>query len=138
MLPALILTFDKLIYKHKHKTISLKFDKLSNIVTTHYKVFILIFLVLLVPSIFGSQKAKVYYNIDETLPSDMPSVVATNKLKDKFNMMTTHFILISDDVKAYKIKEIADEIKDIQGISNVISYDSLVGPRYQKILFQKI
>lgn len=128
VLPALILTFDKLIYKHKHKTISLKFDKLSNIVTTHYKVFILIFLVLLVPSIFGSQKAKVYYNIDETLPSDMPSVVATNKLKDKFNMMTTHFILISDDVKAYKIKEIADEIKDIQGISNVISYDSLVGP----------
>lgn len=128
VLPALILTFDKLIYKHKHKTISLKFDKLSNIVTTNYKVFILIFLVLLVPSIFGSQKAKVYYNIDETLPSDMPSVVATNKLKDKFNMMTTHFILISDDVKAYKIKEIADEIKDIQGISNVISYDSLVGP----------
>ena len=128
VLPALILTFDKLIYKHKHKTISLKFDKLSNIVTTHYKVFILILLVLLVPSIFGSQKAKVYYNIDETLPSDMPSVVATNKLKDKFNMMTTHFILISDDVKAYKIKEIADEIKDIQGISNVISYDSLVGP----------
>ena len=43
-------------------------------------------------------------------------------------MMTTHFILISDDVKAYKIKEISDEIKDIQGISNVISYDSLVGP----------
>lgn len=128
VLPALILTFDKLIYKHKHKTISLKFDKLSNIVTTNYKVFILIFLVLLVPSIFGSQKAKVYYNIDETLPSDMPSVVATNKLKDKFNMMTTHFILISDDVKAYKIKEISDEIKDIQGISNVISYDSLVGP----------
>lgn len=128
VLPALILTFDKLIYKHKHKTISLKFDKLSNIVTTHYKVFILIFLVLLVPSIFGSQKAKVYYNIDETLPSDMPSVVATNKLKDKFNMMTTHFILISDDVKAYKIKEISDEIKDIQGISNVISYDGLVGP----------
>ena len=100
-----------LIYKHKHKTISLKFDKLSNIVTTHYKVFILIFLVLLVPSIFGSQKAKVYYNIDETLPSDMPSIVATNKLKDKFNMMTTHFILISDDDKAYKIKEISDEIK---------------------------
>lgn len=128
VLPALILTFDKLIYKHKHKTISLKFDKLSNIVTTNYKVFILIFLVLLVPSIFGSQKAKVYYNIDETLPSDMPSVVATNKLKDKFNMMTTHFILISDDVKAYKIKEISDEIKDIQGISNVISYDGLVGP----------
>lgn len=128
VLPALILSFDKLIYKHRHKIISLKFDKLSSIVTTHYKVFIVIFLVLLVPSIFGSQKAQVYYNIDETLPSDMPSVVATNKLKDKFDMMTTHFVLISDEVKPYKVKEIVDEIKDIDGIKNVISYDDIIGP----------
>lgn len=128
VLPALILSFDKLIYKHRHKIISLKFDKLSSIVTTHYKAFIVIFLVLLVPSIFGSQKAQVYYNIDETLPSDMPSVVATNKLKDKFDMMTTHFVLISDEVKPYKVKEIVDEIKDIDGIKNVISYDDIIGP----------
>lgn len=128
VLPALILSFDKLIYKHRHKVISLKFDKLSSIVTTHYKAFIGIFLVLLVPSIFGSQKAEVYYNIDETLPSDMPSVVATSKLKDKFDMMTTHFVLISDDVKAYKVKEIVDEIKNIDGIKNVISYDDIIGP----------
>lgn len=128
ILPALILTFDKLIYKHKHKTVSLNFDKLSNLVTTHYKVFIGIFLILLLPAIIGSQKTKVYYNIDETLPSDMPSVVATNKLKDKFDMMTTHFILISDEVKSYKAKEIVDGIKNIQGIKTVIAYDDLIGP----------
>ena len=128
VLPAIILTFDKLIHRYKHKTIIPNFDKLSKIVTTHYKVFIGVFLVLLVPAIFGSRNAKVYYNLDETLPKDMPSIVATNKLKDKFNMMTTHFILVNDDVKPYKIKEMTNKIEDIEGITSVISYDKLIGP----------
>lgn len=128
VLPALILTFDKLIHKYKHRTIIPNFDKLSKTVTTHYKVFIGIFLVLLVPAIFGSRNAKVYYNLDETLPKDMPSIVATNKLKDKFNMMTTHFILVNDNVKPYKIKEMTNKIEDIEGITSVISYDKLIGP----------
>lgn len=128
VLPALILTFDKLIHKYKHRTIIPNFDKLSKFVTTHYKVFIGVFVVLLVPAIFGSRNAKVYYNLDETLPKDMPSIVATNKLKDKFNMMTTHFILVNDDVKPYKIKEMTNKIEDIKGITSVISYDKLIGP----------
>ena len=128
VLPALILTFDKLIHKYKHKTIIPNFDNLSKVVTTHYKVFIAIFLILLVPAIYGSNNAKVYYNLDETLPKDMPSIVATNKLKDKFNMMTTHFILVNENVKPYKVKEITKKIEDVKGITSVISYDKLIGP----------
>lgn len=128
VLPSLILTFDKLIHRYKHKTIIPTFDKLSKVVTTHYKIFIGVFLVLLVPAIFGSRNAKVYYNLDETLPKDMPSIVATNKLKDKFNMMTTHFILVNDEAKPYKIKEMTNKIEDIKGITSVISYDKLIGP----------
>ncbi len=128
VLPALILTFDKLIHKYKHKTIIPNFDNLSKVVTTHYKVFIAIFFVLLVPAIYGSNNAKVYYNLDETLPKDMPSIVATNKLKDKFNMMTTHFILVNENVKPYKVKEITKKIEDVKGITSVISYDKLIGP----------
>ena len=128
VLPALILTFDKLIHKYKHKTIIPNFDNLSKVVTTHYKVFIAIFLILLVPARYGSNNAKVYYNLDETLPKDMPSIVATNKLKDKFNMMTTHFILVNENVKPYKVKEITKKIEDVKGITSVISYDKLIGP----------
>lgn len=128
VLPALILTFDKLIHKYKHRTIIPNFDKLSKVVTTHYKVFIAIFFVLLIPAIYGSDHAKVYYNLDETLPKDMPSIVATNKLKDKFNMMTTHFILINENVKPYKVKEITQKIENVKGITSIISYDKLIGP----------
>ncbi|CUQ00638.1 efflux RND transporter permease subunit [Clostridium baratii] len=128
VLPALILTFDKLIHRFKHKTIIPNFNKLSKVVTTHYKVIIAIFFILLIPAIYGSNHAKVYYNLDKTLPKDMPSIVATNKLKDKFNMMTTHFILVKDDIKPYKAKEMEERIEKIDGITNVIGYDKILGP----------
>ena len=128
VLPALILTFDKLIHRFKHKTIIPNFNKLSKVVTTHYKVIIAIFFILLIPAIYGLNHAKVYYNLDKTLPKDMPSIVATNKLKDKFNMMTTHFILVKDDIKPYKAKEMEERIEKIDGITNVIGYDKILGP----------
>lgn len=128
VLPALILTFDKLIHTFKHKTIIPNFNKLSKVVTTHYKVIIAIFFILLIPAIYGSNHTKVYYNLDKTLPKDMPSIVATNKLKDKFNMMTTHFILVKDDIKPYKAKEMEERIEKIDGITNVIGYDKILGP----------
>lgn len=128
VLPALILTFDKLIHRFKHKTIIPNFNKLSKVVTTHYKVIIAIFFILLIPAIYGSNHTKVYYNLDKTLPKDMPSIVATNKLKDKFNMMTTHFILVKDDIKPYKAKEMEERIEKIDGITNVIGYDKILGP----------
>ena len=128
VLPALILTFDKLIHRFKHKTIIPNFNKLSKIVTTHYKIIIAIFFILLIPAIYGSNHTKVYYNLDKTLPKDMPSIVATNKLKDKFNMMTTHFILVKDDIKPYKAKEMEERIEKIEGITNVIGYDKILGP----------
>lgn len=128
VLPALILTFDKLIHRFKHKTIIPNFNKLSKVVTTHYKIIIAIFFILLIPAIYGSNHTKVYYNLDKTLPKDMPSIVATNKLKDKFNMMTTHFILVKDDIKPYKAKEMEERIEKIDGITNVIGYDKILGP----------
>ncbi|MGG7324481.1 efflux RND transporter permease subunit [Clostridium baratii] len=128
VLPALILIFDKLIHRFKHKTIIPNFNKLSKIVTTHYKIIIAIFFILLIPAIYGSNHTKVYYNLDKTLPKDMPSIVATNKLKDKFNMMTTHFILVKDDIKPYKAKEMEERIEKIDGITNVIGYDKILGP----------
>ncbi|AIY82762.1 MMPL family protein [Clostridium baratii str. Sullivan] len=128
VLPALILTFDKLIHRFKHKTIIPNFNKLSKVVTTHYKIIIAIFFILLIPAIYGSNHTKVYYNLDKTLPKDMPSIIATNKLKDKFNMMTTHFILVKDDIKPYKAKEMEERIEKIDGITNVIGYDKILGP----------
>ncbi|WP_027631448.1 MMPL family transporter [Clostridium hydrogeniformans] len=128
ILPAFILTFDKLIHKFKHRTILPEFKKVSYLVINHYKAFIVIFIVAFIPAIFGAKNTSVYYNLDESLPKDMESIVATNKLKDEFNMMTTHFILVNDEIPPYKLKEITSKIEKVDGIENVLSYDKFIGP----------
>ncbi len=128
ILPAFILDFDKLIHRFKHKTILPEFTHITNMVSKHYKLVIAIFLVTLLPAFFAQNNASVYYNLDETLPKDMASIVATNKMKDKFNMMTSHFIVVKDDIPSYKIKEMSDKIEKIDGVTAVVSFEKFVGP----------
>lgn len=127
ILPAFILFFDKPIHKFKHKTILPEFNKVADLVTRKYKLFVVIFVIAFIPAIYGSNNAEVYYNLDESLPRDMESIVATNKLKDKFNMMTTHMIIVKDDIPSYKKKEMVDRIEKVDGIEKVVSYDKFVG-----------
>ena len=128
VLPAFVLIFDKAIHKFKHKTIIPEFKELSAIVTNHSGLIIAIFLILLIPALFGYKNTNVYYNLDESLPKDMDSVIATNKMKNDFSMMTSHFILVRDDIKPYKMKELVGELEGVDGITSVIAYDSLIGP----------
>lgn len=127
ILPAFVLTFDKLIHKFRHKTIIPTFDKVSSVVVKNYKFIIILFLLTMVPAFIGQSKAKVYYNLDETLPKDTPSIVALNKMKNDFNMMTTQFLLVDDDTESYKLKKMSDEIEKVDGVNAVISYDKLIG-----------
>ena len=128
ILPAFILVFDKAIHKFKHKTIIPEFKKVSTLVTKHYKVFILAFLLIMFPAFYGQANTKVYYNLDETLKPDMSSIVALHKMKDNFNMTSTHFIIVKDDIKPFKMKEMTDKIEDINGVTTVLSYDKFIGP----------
>ncbi len=127
ILPAFVLYFDKGIHKYVHKTILPEFDKTANIVTRKYKTFIMIFLIAFLPAVYGQKNTKVYYNLDESLPKNMESVVALNKLKDKYNMTTTHFIIVKDSVPSYKLKEMVNKIEKVDGIGKVLSYDKLIG-----------
>ena len=82
----------------------------------------------MLPAFFGQANAKVYYNLDETLKPDMSSIVALNKMKDNFNMTSTHFIIVKDDIKSYKMKEMTDRIENLEGVTTVLSYDKFIGP----------
>ncbi|MFA9397045.1 MAG: RND family transporter [Clostridiaceae bacterium] len=128
ILPALLLFFDKPIHRFKHKTILPSFKKTASVVTRKYKLFIFIAVIAFIPALYGQLNAGVYYNLDDSLPSDLPSMEATNKLKDEYNMTTTHFILFKDTVPNYEAKEMADKIENLDGIESVLSYDQIVGP----------
>lgn len=128
VLPALILIFDKQIHKYRHKPILPTFTKSSQIVVKHYKLLVVLFLILFIPSIIGSNNAKVYYNLDESLPDDLPSIVSTNKLKNDYNMNSTNIILIKDSLKTYKVEQMVKEIESLDGINSVVALEKFIGP----------
>lgn len=128
VLPAFILICDKPIHKFKHRNLIPKFNKLSCVVTNHSKTIITLFILILIPFAWAQNNTSVYYNLDESLPKDMQSIVALNKMKDEFNMMTTHFIIVDDKLDSYQIKQMGEEMKKVQGITTIISYNDFIGP----------
>lgn len=129
VLPAMILVADKYISKFKHKTFLPEFNHLANFVTKYYRGLIAFGVVLFIPAFYGQEHNEVYYNLDESLPEDMESIVALNKLKDDYDMMTTHMIVFPDEVENYEVIDMIDEIEAVDGVENVLTYQKLIGPR---------
>jgi predicted RND superfamily exporter protein len=128
VLPSLILIFDKPIHRFSHKTILPEFNKLSKLATKHHKIITIVFLLLFIPAIYGNNHTKVYYNLDESLPKSLDSIIATNKLKKDYNMTSTHFIIINDKLETNKVKEMVKKIEKIDGIEKVLASDKYLGP----------
>lgn len=127
VLPSFILTFDKLIHKYQHKVLLPKFNKTAKFIAKHHVAFLILGIVLLIPSVYGAQNYDVYYNLDRSLPRDLDSVVALNKLKEAYDMQSSHFIVMSDEVSDREVKEMSEKIKDIDGINSVLSKSQITG-----------
>jgi predicted RND superfamily exporter protein len=128
VLPSLILTFDRVIHRFNHGTVLPSFNKSSNFITKHYKAFALLFVLLFIPSTYGKMNTEVYYNLDESLPRNLESIIALDKLKEEYNMTTTHMIVMSSEIPSYRVKNMINEVEDLAGIEKVLGYDKLVGP----------
>ncbi len=128
LLPSMILIFDKAIEKTKHKALLPDFSKASAFITKHYKVWLVIFLVLLYPAIYGNGHTEVYYNIDKSLPADLDSNVANAKLKDTFDMSNIHMVLLENGLEAKDKSEMLAELKNVDGVRWALGMDSFVGP----------
>ena len=128
VLPSLVLVFDKPIEKTKHKPLMSNMDKPSAFITKHYKVWIIIFLVLLFPAIYGNNHTQIYYNIAESLPSTLDSNVANDELKKDFQLSNMHMILMDKNMDGLNKQKMFDAIDEIKGVKWTISLNSLVGP----------
>lgn len=127
VLPSMILVFDRALEKTKHKALLPDMKGTGAFVTKHYKVFIVIFLAVLAPALFGYRNAKVYYNLDETLPKDLPSIVANEKLNENFDMNATHMLLLSSDLPAKDVKHMVEEMKEVDGVNWVLGLNAIKG-----------
>lgn len=128
ILPSMILCCDKLIEKTRHKPVLPNIGRISDKVTKHYGVYVLIFLILLGPAIYGNSHTGVYYKLDDSLPENLPSIQANTKLNQDYNMNTTHVLLLKSDISASDVSRMLKRIEDVDGVKWALGLNSVVGP----------
>lgn len=129
-LPAMILVFDGVIEKTKHKPLVKSLDKASGFITKHYKVWLLVFLVMLYPAVYGNNHTQIYYNIDKSLPATLDSNVSNEKLKEDFDMSTVHMILLKNGLDSKEKTQMLDQIDKVDGVKWSLGMNSLIGPTF--------
>jgi uncharacterized protein len=127
ILPAFLLIFDKAVTKTTHKALMPKMEKPAQFITKHFKVFVVAFLVILIPALWGYSKAEVYYNLDATLPDYLDSIKANSKLSDEFKINATDMVLVSADMSSKDAKAMLSEMEDVKGVKFALGLDSLIG-----------
>ena len=128
LLPSLILIFDRAIEKTKHRPLIKSIDKPSAFITKHYRLWLILFAVLLFPAIYGNNHTKIYYNIAQSLPDTLPANVANKKLVDDFKMSNMHMILMQKDMDAKDKRKMLEEIDEVDGVKWSLGMNTLFGP----------
>lgn len=128
VLPALILTFDRMIQRFEHRTFIPNFGRLNQFLAKHHKGVTVVFFLLFIPAVFMKSQAPMYYDMMRSMPEDMPSVIGINKMKDEFNMATTHFVIVDDNLPAKELTAMAEELEKVEGVTAVLSLNTFVGP----------
>lgn len=127
VLPAMLLVVEKLVNKYNHKVMLPEFNKLSEFTIKHKKTLFLAFVLIFIPAIYGSVNTKLYYNLDRSLPQDLDSIVALNKMKKDYDMASTHFIVVKDDLSNSDLDGLISDLKGLDGINSVLSASSVTG-----------
>ena len=128
ILPSMILVFDKALEKTKHKVLIPDLGKIANWVTNHFVVFIIAFLVILGPALYGYTHTSVYYDLAGTLPDTLSSKQANDKLDEQYSMGATHIIIAKSTLSSRDSMNMINEIKEVDGVKLAASLDSLIGP----------
>lgn len=127
VLPPMLLLSEKLVNRFNHKVLLPEFDKTSNFTLKYRKTLFIVFLALFIPAVYGSNHTDLYYNLDRSLPQDLDSIVALNKMKKDYDMASTHFIVVKEDLSKQSINNMVEELEDVDGVNNVLSVNSATG-----------
>ena len=119
--PSLLLVCDKYIEKTRHKNFFPVFKLIQKISVNNRVPILIIFILLMIPILIGNNNYKVYYKLDESLPSDMAFNIANEKLKEDYGITSPQIILIDKNINKGKIEELTKELKKIKGIDLVLS-----------------
>ncbi|MBR4514039.1 MAG: MMPL family transporter [Lachnospiraceae bacterium] len=134
ILPSMILIFDKVIQKTKHKPLLPDLGRIGPWVTKHFYIFLILFAALLVPAFHGYRNTEVYYDLMGTLPESLESITANHKLEDQYNTGATHMVLLSKDTSTKDVVNMTEEMEKVDGVKAVLGLDSVIGASIPKEL----
>ena len=132
ILPSMILVFDKAVQKTKHRPVLPDLGRIAGWITRHYKWFVAAFIIVLFPAIYGYTHTDVYYDLAGTLPKDLPSIVANQKLEDNFDMNATHIYLVDSSLPAKDVVHMIDEVNEVDGVKATIGLEAILGAGFPK------
>lgn len=124
ILPSLILTFDRALEKTMHREIMPNFDKLATFIVNHSWIFVIVFVVLLGPAIYGQNHTSVYYDLSDTLPDALACSQANKKLEENFDMNSIYMILADSSMSTDTANEMLDKLGDVDGVQFALGLDT--------------
>ncbi|MCR4585998.1 MAG: MMPL family transporter [Lachnospiraceae bacterium] len=125
ILPSLILVCDKLLEKTSHKPLIPEFTRLGGFVMKFHIPLLILYLILLVPAIYGNDHVGVYYNLDSTLPESLPSITANKKLSELFNTGSTHMLMLPADTDERDVRKLAKDIEAMDGVKYALGFNTV-------------
>lgn len=128
VLPSIVLIFEKQILKYRHRSFIPDLTKVNEFTLKHKKAFALLFLLLLAPSYLIQKDIDLYYSMNKALPGYLTSMQGFEKLKNDFDMACTQFIIVDDSIPAAKLMEMESKLENMDGVSSLLAYNSIVGP----------
>lgn len=128
VLPSIVLIFEKQILKYRHRSFIPNFTKANVFTLKHKKAFALVFLLLLAPSYLIQKDIDLYYSMNKALPGYLTSMQGFEKLKNDFDMACTQFVIVDDSIPAAKLMEMEQKLENMDGVSSLLAYNSIVGP----------
>ena len=128
ILPALILACDKAIEKTKHRVLMPDISKISGWVTKHFRLIAVLFVIILIPALYGYTHTNVYYDLAGTMPDSAYSKQANDRLNEQYAMGATHIVIVPSSMSKADSISMINEIKKVDGVKMAASLDSIIGP----------
>ena len=129
VLPAMILLLDKPLQKTRHRSLIPNMAGLSRGILKLAPVLLALAVLAAVPAWYGYERTndEVYYDMGQCLPEDMAYVVANTKLRDQFDMASTHMVLVNADTPEQDVRAMTRQMQQVDGVKAVLGLETLVG-----------
>ncbi len=136
VLPSMILILDKPLQKTKHRSLIPDMSGFAKGIVRVFPLFLVLFVALVPPAYNGYSKTndEVYYDMGECLPEDIEYVIANSKLRDEFDIASTHMLLLDADTPRRNVYKMIDEMKQVDGVKYVLGLEAFVSEDFPEAM----